>query len=1341
MKQIGEPLEQKLAATRRWWRATRLLVGLAWTVSVVLLLGLLCYHADRALVLSAGAREAWRFGILLAGLATLLLTVARSLLRPLPDTALAAVVERRYPVLRERLLTTIDLIPALAAPGLRLAPPAFSPTIAESLVEETRRVADGLDFRRAVSLRPLRSATFLLICTLALLALEVAFAPGAFAVWLQRMAAPRADIAPFAATRIWLTPGADILPRGEGLAVTVITKGEPADRCLLRYRLDNDNTADWKSVELRPDAGAGGQRPGVRNTDPRSPLQGRLGPLPQSGLAIPGAQRADARQFHYRFPALAQNITLVAAANDGRSNERRVLVEDRPTLLNARLTLHYPVYMHRAPQVVPESTGNIAAPVGTEVEVQATANKPLRSALFAQDNGAPAPWKVDEEKAFGRVSIWKNGSYALSLTDRRGFNNPAAPRYAIRALPDQTPNVQILRPATDVDLVPDGSLPLVAHATDDYGVVRMALSYAALRSDPTKSVGSGVKIGQGALPLPNVDGSTQANVSVRWHVASVNPKPGDTLRYEVTATDNDTLRGPHVGRSLAYNVHIVSLVEMQRRLKEEMDEETRLAEQLRQRQIGAQQQLQQTSRKPDKPALANAEEMQRAVAEEAKALAERVGQLNTQLENNNLGTQSEMQRRASAEQILQNLAQQKMPAAADSIQKAGENSPRNPGLAQAQRQESEAKQEIEHVQQLLSRTPPADQLAAEASRLAQEQQRLADSSRALAEDMSAHTLAEKIRGHEQKNGQADMTPDQRQGMESERRQQSETTSDTQRLQQQLQDAARTAEERGQKQEADALRRAAQHLQNDNAVGEQKQAQNSLQKNSPETAAPSQDRAAAALQKAAEAAQQAASPNGGDTPQQAAERLEQMAQQLRDMAEKQQKIADQVAQNPNAKQSRQLGQNERALQQQAGQAQRSLQDAPGAQRSLQDAQQSLGQSGKQLSQNAAPSAKSPSQNAAKQLQRAADQASRAAQQLRQQQAAAELQEQVERLARVQHGLQDSTQRLDTARKQGPLDNNAQSEMSQIADKQEQTEKETHDLSAKFPSPTFQQALRMATRQMHPATQNLKQNQPDTGDETQAAQGKAARTLDAIAQALKQQAQGGQGDQNQNGGQEGMSSQQAQAQAALGDMLLSRGLQQELRDQTGSLDKARAKNKDQILTPPQQRESQQLSYGEQDAESIADQAAKSLEDMPDISKDVRDATKEMQQAGRNLFQQQTGQPTQGRQDNALRYLDAAIQKAMQQQQQQQQQQQAMQQARQGAPQPGQQRPGNEPNHKAFTRLEGDQRGPTSSPDQRMGSFSPLSPRAQRSLREGQQERVSAEYQDLVNRYYKSLAEKKR
>ena len=112
----GNPLQQKLATTRRWWRTT----GSSWPVwpralGIVIALALLCYHADNRLVLSAQAREHWRLAIAVAGLGTFLLLFLRAAVKPLPDAVVAAEVERRFPDLGERLLSTVDLI---ARPGL-----------------------------------------------------------------------------------------------------------------------------------------------------------------------------------------------------------------------------------------------------------------------------------------------------------------------------------------------------------------------------------------------------------------------------------------------------------------------------------------------------------------------------------------------------------------------------------------------------------------------------------------------------------------------------------------------------------------------------------------------------------------------------------------------------------------------------------------------------------------------------------------------------------------------------------------------------------------------------------------------------------------------------------------------------------------------------------------------------------------------------------------------------------------------------------------------------------------------------------------------------------------------
>jgi hypothetical protein len=1307
---MGSTLQQKIAATRRWWRATRVLGGLTWVLSVVIVLGLICYQCDRHLALSASAREAWRTGIELAGVLTLLTALLRPLTRRLPDMTLAADVERRYPVLRERLLTTLDLAPALETAGPAAIPSVsggspqsnFSPALAGAVADETNRVAADLDFRRAVSLRPLRNGALTLVFMLVLLALQVAVAGPAFANWLRRMADPHADIAPYAGTRLQVTPDATLLPVGETTSVTIKTWGNIADKCELRIHRQDEPADAWTRITLQNPA-----------------------PLPDLGV---GRDEGNVRSFRYQLPKLAQNVTLVAYANDGHSNERDVRVAARPTVLGVNLTLHYPAYMHRADKTLNGTNGSFAAPYGSEVEVTALTNNPLKAATYLQNNGKEEEWAVSAHSATGRLAIRKDLSYTLKLVDSNGFRNLDAPRYLVHADMDQTPTVQISRPATDLDLVPGGSLPLVARADDDYGVVSMKLVYDKTHEDASRTDQSRIShVGAGSLNVPGPDGGPHAAVQQRWHIASISPRPGDVVRYELDAIDNDTLDGPHIGRSTAYRIHVVSVPEMQMRIKEQLDEEQRALQQLRAHQIQAQQQLLQARLKPTPANLSRAQETQRSVAQETQSATERMQQLSNQLENNAMATKSELERRDQARDTLQNQAQQKMDAAATKVQSAqnekAQSAAARQNLSQAEQQEAGAKQDIEKAQQLVARTQTPEQLAQEAARLAADQQRLADESRSLAENKDS---------------------DQKAGLEMERRQQAQTNADTQRMMQQLNQAAQAAQERGDKQTAQALQRAAQQMQQSQAQANQSKAQQNLNNNAPDKAASPQDKAAAALQKAQEEIQKAANQNQ-DAPATAAERLEQAAQDLQKMAQEQQKVAAQTGKNPDAAESKALAQKEQSLEQQAQQAQQMLGGSKSAQQSLQNAQQNLNQSGQQLSQNQAKSAQSPAQQAAQQLQNAAQQAARAAQQLRQQQAAQEMAEQVERLAQLQHGLQSATQRLEQARAANNLTGNDMRERRQVAKRQAMAEDQAQNMAEKFPSPAFQRAMKMAAEQMHPATDNLGHDEPNTGGETQAAQGHAAQTLDTIARALKQQAQGGQQsqqqDQQQQQQQQNGSPQQQEEAEALGELMLSQGLQQQLRQDTGTLDQQRAKNQDRSLTPEQQREADRLAHGQREAGDIARRAGEKLQDMPDAQRQVEEATRHMAQAGQNLTQKQTGNDTQGHQDEALRRLEEAVKQAQQQQQQQQQQQMAQQQAQQGAPQPSQQN-GNQPPNGPFTKLQKVQNGAMSTPLARNGKgFQALSPRTQRVMREGQNEKVPAEFQDLVNRYYKSLAEKKR
>ena len=1180
MSETGNPIQHKLAAARQWWRTTRVLSGVGWTVAAVVVLSLICYHADSRMVLSAGARETWRVGIGAVGLIVLCVGIVRSLLRPLPDAVVAAHVEQKYPDLRERLLTAVDLSPSLAVAGADSS--GFSRSMTQALVDETQKAAAPLNFRRAVNLAPLRRAAVAAAAMLLLLAIEAGIAPSAFANWLNRMRDPHADIAPWANTRVYVKPEADLLPRGAGVGISIVTRGLSADKAVLHYRPAGDKNAPWKTVDL---SGA----VALRADDATAPQ-----PTLTSDHAPVGKE--EIRKFHYQFDSLPMSVEMYATANDGRSNEQGVNVEDRPAFSSFKMTFHYPAYTHKPVQTLTVSGGDIAALAGTEVDIVGIANKPLHSADFTLNRSEPSAWPVNGEKTQGHLSVRKDATYALALTDKHGFVSDKAAPYAIKAQADQPPTVQISRPGADMDLVPNGSLPLVAHAGDDYGIASMNLAYEAQKGEGFG--GSAMKtLGKGALPLPGPNGTPNADVNQRWHIASIQPKVGETIRYEVDATDNCTVGGPHTARSNSYRIHIVSVVEMQQRLKEALDEEAHALADLRNNQIEAQKQLEAAKKKQDKTAMAQAQEAERAVGEQAKSLTGRVEALSAQLENNNFATKSELDRRNEAKQTLQNLANQKIPAAADEVKKAEDakkGDAAQQSLAQAGKQESDVKKEIEAAQEKLSRTPPADQLAAEAARLAKEQQDRADTARTLAEDVKAA----------QQKGQP-LPSEDKVGLETERKNQADINADTQKLQKQLQEAAKAAAERGDQKQAQALQQAADALKQGQAQQHQEQASQGLQKNDPAKAAPQQDKAASALQKAAAAAQKAADTQNAQ--QATAQQLHDAAKQLAALAKQQQDVADKTGQNPDSQQDQQLAQKEQEIQKQAQDAQKNLNGAQNAQQNLQKAQQNLQQSGQKLSQNSPKSAQSPAQQAAQQLQQAAQQAENAAQQLDQAQAAAEYADRVEHLAQVQKALKDTTARLDAAKQRGPLDSNAKGELGQVAQRQQNIEQEAKNLADKLPSAAFKQALNMAAQQAHPATQALNPDHGlgDTGQPTQAAQARAAQTLETIAAALKQQAQGAQNQQQQQGQQQdqqqqSQSAQQAQEEAALGDLLLAKGLQQGIRQNTGQVQQARTRNPNQDLNQAQQQDVKQLAQDQKTTQDITQRASDALAEMPNIQK---------------------------------------------------------------------------------------------------------------------------------------------
>ena len=386
------------------------------------------------------------------------------------------------------------------------------------------------------------------------------------------------------------------------------------------------------------------------------------------------------------------------------------------------------------------------------------------------------------------------------------------------------------------------------------------------------------------------------------------------------------------------------------------------------------------------------------------------------------------------------------------------------------------------------------------------------------------------------------------------------------------------------------------------------------------------------------------------------------------------------------------------------------------------------------------AKQPAQNAAQQLQKAADQAKKALQQMQQDSAAQKLADKVQRMAEEEHGLHDATKRIEAEKQKSNLSFNSVLERRQIAGRQQNLQTEAKAIAPQFPSKAFQQAMLMASQEMDDAVTNLNKDDPDTSSATQQSEESAANTLDTIAHALQQQSSGSSSQPGKSGQKsQSASPQQKETAEALGELMLSQGLEQQLRRDTGKLDKSQPPTGQ---TPQTKSESNTLAQRQGDTKSITKRAQESLQSVPDAAHDAGQAQQSMGEAQGRLQQTDPGKVTQHHQDAAITQLDQAIQSAQQALKKMQQQQQEQQQGEQGAPQqmkPGG-KPGSQPMSGAFTRLQKAQGGATSKPQSGGGlNAQHITSQSQQGLNQGIHEHVPTGYQSLVHHYYSRVSGK--
>ena len=489
-------IEKKLGQLRGHIRLMFFSWGLAkltvWAAGLTLWL----YYTDLLLKLPGGMRIAF----LMVAVVILLVVAIRSLIYPLTrtisDEDLALLVEREYPLLNDRLISSLQMLKSQER-----YKDAASEEMIRVVVGESFDIAGRLQFNDAVASRRLLYMVMGSLLAMALLFGHAWFARESMSTWVKRALG-----------------GGPEWPTQTQLEVLILSKNEVAqyptnEELIINFTFDPEERIEELGVtgvyevaansDLRFIArpSASGVIPDkaeiVISTYQKDPESGRYVQVgrditrPMERSTTMGSDDTESVFFSYNKMSIINPLEQITIkAGDAVAGPYTLRVIPAPELDSPlELTFNYPEYL-----VIPsETTQELAvdAVAGTEVEFKFSTTKPLQlegpnaSVLTVDYNvGSSERFAIDTDKSAGtnhykaRIPALRLGMsrYRLKLVDDQGIENSRTIGDLMQVKEDTAPSVRVLfsgDPLVSNQLVyitKDAVLPIELEMLDDYGI-------------------------------------------------------------------------------------------------------------------------------------------------------------------------------------------------------------------------------------------------------------------------------------------------------------------------------------------------------------------------------------------------------------------------------------------------------------------------------------------------------------------------------------------------------------------------------------------------------------------------------------------------------------------------------------------------------------------------------------------------------------------------------------------------------------------------------------------------------------------------------------------------------
>lgn len=409
-------------------------------------------------------------------------------------------VERELPELEQRLITSMEFDQRGDVSGV------------------SRQLVDGLlaDASQRVQAQPLSSfisftaarwalagAAGMLFIVTALFQFSDNFARGTQKLTWAWKPSTAAEVGP--AVVIHVEPGHVALQRGDDLRIVANLEEANANQLTLYVQ---DDRLNWRQISMQPDEGESAGTASV--------------------FAVDLHQLNENFVYYVEYPGSEQHERV-------RTTQYQVTLFDLPRVEGMALTYNYPSYTGLDTKEE-DPGGDILAPEGTEIHLNAELNKSVHEAHVVFDDGTRLPMSVQDNKANAVFQVSEDGVYHIELVDHRSRQNKNPDEHYVRVIKDRAPTISLRAPGRDQRVMPLEEVAFEVKADDDYGLTEFELIYSIIGGEEHR-----VDLLGGNAPL---NPPRTINGETLLYLEDLQVQPGDVISYSVAVRDNNALKGP-----------------------------------------------------------------------------------------------------------------------------------------------------------------------------------------------------------------------------------------------------------------------------------------------------------------------------------------------------------------------------------------------------------------------------------------------------------------------------------------------------------------------------------------------------------------------------------------------------------------------------------------------------------------------------------------------------------------------------------------------------------------------------------------------------------------------------